>query len=145
MKKCLLLILIIFFPHVANGENYSSALDIIKKEGQFVFTDGSSYYRFSSDGAFDSGPLSISGRTINGKWKSDGDYKFIIEGVWSWVNGMSSINDRRRLVLTVQPAFILQPAPDEPTRNFIPDSKTNPKIYKCYFTLEELVKLGKQN
>lgn len=144
MKKFLLLLLIIFLPHFANGETYPNALDIIKKEGQFVFTDGSSYYRFSSDGSFDSGPLSFSGRTINGKWKIDGVYKFTIEGQWGWMNGMSSINDNRRLILTVQPDFILQPAPDKQTKNIILDSKAYPKIYRCYFAVEELVKLRSQ-
>lgn len=48
--------------------------DIIQKEGELLIADGSSYYRFSKNGVFDSGPLGVSGRTIRGEWKQSGDY-----------------------------------------------------------------------
>jgi hypothetical protein len=83
----------------------------------------------------------MSGRTIHGEWKQDGDYRFLIEGEWSWMNGESLPNDRRKLVITLQPPFLLQPS-DESKQVFIPrHMKSPPKIYKCYFTIDELVKM----
>ena len=39
--------------------------EIIQNEGQFVFTDGSSFYLFKKDGTFTSEPLGLSGRVIS--------------------------------------------------------------------------------
>lgn len=79
---------------------YSKATSIIEEEGQFLFTDDSSYYLFFKDGNFDSGPLTLSGRTIQGTWKQSGDDQFTIEGKWSWLSGAHSLNDKRRLIMS---------------------------------------------
>ena len=66
---------------------------IIQEEGQFVFTDGVSYYLLKKGGSFQSGPLALSGRTIVGRWKSQVANHFVIEGQWGWVNGLSPRDD----------------------------------------------------
>jgi hypothetical protein len=83
--------------------------DIIQKEGELLIADGSSYYRFSKNGVFDSGPLDVSGRTIRGEWKQSGDYFFVIEGEWSWANGISNPGDRRRLCMIIEPPCEYRP------------------------------------
>jgi hypothetical protein len=139
--KILTTLLFVFAALVPlQAAEYGKVADIIQAEGEFLTTDGSSYFLFKKDGSFDSGPLSMSGREIQGRWKPEGDYQFVIEGRWGWMNGLSAVNDRRKLVLNIQPPFSLQAeGSDNP---FIPRSgKSAPKIYRCYVTIEELVKL----
>lgn len=132
-----------FSAAAAQTEEYSKAINIIEEEGQFLFTDGSSYYLFFKDGNFNSGPLTLSGRSIQGTWKQSGDYQFIIEGKWSWLNGVYPANDKRRLVMNIQPPCVYQP--EESKNTFIPRHVTkSPRVYKCYFTVEELVKTGEK-
>lgn len=122
------------------GKEYTRAIDIIYKEGTFLTTDGSSYFLFHKDGLFNSGPLSLSGQEIRGKWTRQGDSQFIVEGEWSWVNGVSVLNDRRRLIMTVHPPCSLEDGSKYP---FIPQvGGQRPKIYKCYFTIDKLMKLN---
>ena len=128
---------------VADGDKPTTerATDVLKKEGQFVFIDGSSYYRFNKDGTFDSGPFGVSGRTIRGKWKSEGDYTFVIEGDWAWQNGPSPKVDRRRLTLSVFPPLSEQQV-DAEQLDFIPKkSKTAIKVHRCYAVIDELTKM----
>ncbi|HCU23670.1 MAG TPA: hypothetical protein DF383_01535, partial [Deltaproteobacteria bacterium] len=60
---CLLTLATFSSLHAAE---YTQATDIIQAEGEFVTTDGSSYFSFRKDGTFSSGPLSMSGRQIEG-------------------------------------------------------------------------------
>lgn len=113
--------------------------DIIQNEGQFAFTDSASYYLFRSDGRFESGPLGLSGRTIAGHWKLRRDRAFEIEGKWGWVNGLSPRDDFRRMTLSLS-------GPSDPTepKDLSPVSPPEFfKVYKCYFVIDELVKIPK--
>jgi hypothetical protein len=110
--------------------------DIIAREGALVVSDGSSYFRFEKGGAFHAGPLGMSGRTIDGTYTSDGSYMFTIEGTWGWINGASMADDHRRMVVGIQPPFEV----DRKTTAVNADAK---KIYRCYWTVDELVKLPK--
>jgi hypothetical protein len=84
-------------------------LGIINQEGELVVSDGSSYYDFRKDGRFISGPIDgISGRVIDGTWTIQGDKNarslcvdLVVKGTWSWVNGVSALNDRRTMVMAV--------------------------------------------
>src|SRR3954468_19350334 len=82
------------------------AKQIIEEEGQFVFSDSASYYILEKGGAFRSGPLGLSGRMIAGSWKSQtpnvAPGVFVVEGRWSWMNGMSPRNDYRRMTLVIE-------------------------------------------
>ena len=127
--------LIIFRPPVLAAE-YREPLKIIQGEGQFVFTDGSSYYSLKKDGSFKSGPLGLSGREIMGTWKAH-DNLFLIEGRWGWMNGASPVDDRRKMTL-----YISTPTAVETVKTMSPvDESVNVKIYKCYFLIEELQKV----
>lgn len=127
--------LIVFRP-TALAADYPEPLKIIQAEGQFVFTDGSSYYSLKKDGTFKSGPLGLSGREITGTWKSD-DRLFVIEGRWGWMNGVSPVDDRRKMTL-----YISAPTSTETVKGMSPvDGSVNVKIYKCYFLIEDLRKV----
>ena len=125
-----------------------SAYQIIQKEGRLVFTDGSSYYDFEKDGTFRSGPWEMSGRTIDGQWKrqnSTDDFSpLIVQGTWSWMNGLSQVNDKRQMIMEVYPK-INQPKEREhatilPT---IGNAPRRAKLRSCYFVIDELVTLPK--
>ena len=139
---CFVLVLVVVGAAIADTAKPSTdkVSDILKKEGQFVFTDASSYFRFNKDGTFDSGPLKVSGRTIRGKWKAEGDYSYVVEGDWGWLNGVSPKVDRRKLTLYVFPPLSEQTM-DPEQLEFIPKkSKTAIKIHKCYVVIDEIIK-----
>jgi hypothetical protein len=121
---------------IAASPTLPTVSDIVQKEGRFVFSDGSSYYLFRKDGTFKSGPLGLSGRTIDGTWKF-GDPLLNIEGNWGWINGISALNDTRKMRLFVHPTKTFKTAP------FVRwiSEKGAIKIYDCYFGIEELVKI----
>lgn len=120
-----------------------SADQIIQKEGRLAFTDGSSFYDFEKNGEFHSGPMGNSGRTIEGHWKPQYDNfpnNFVIRGKWSRVNGLTAPDDYRKMILSVYPESI------EPKKTSHGDGilylavGAPDKMYRCYFTVEELSK-----
>lgn len=121
--------------------NLREPYQIIQEEGQFVFTDGASYYLFKKDGTFTSAPLGLSGRMITGRWKFQLPSLFVIEGQWGWINGLNLRDDFRKMTLA------LSVAEDFEERQHISSiDLTGPvKVYKCYFVVEELVKMPPPN
>lgn len=108
---------------------------IIQKEGQFIFTDNASYYRFKKDGSFQSNPIGLSGRTITGHWKLQNSH-FIIEGQWGWLNGLSLLDDFRRMTIGISDAESFEKRQD--IQGYF---EGEAKVYKCYFVMEELVRI----
>jgi hypothetical protein len=121
-----------------SAEKIPTATDIVQQEGQFIFSDNSSVYVFKKDGTFNSCPLGMSGRTITGTWKAD-EPLFEIQGVWSWINGLSALDDRRKMILYVSPRGTFK------TIDHLPCSTESMpiKVYDCYFLVEELSKIPK--
>ena len=113
--------------------------EIIQNEGQFVFTDGSSFYLFKKDGTFTSEPLGLSGRVISGHWTFQEDRVFVIQGRWSWINGLSANDDYREMKIAVY-----SPVSSEIVEQLsVVGATTKAKIYKCYFVVEELHRIPK--
>jgi hypothetical protein len=106
--------------------------DIIKTEGEFAFTDGSSVYRFSEDGTFMMEPLSLSGRAIEGRWTSESEGSFLVTGVWTWYNGISVPDDFRRMTMAVT---LIQGEPDTVRTMW---SGSTARLYPVYFTIDEV-------
>ncbi|MFO7627184.1 MAG: hypothetical protein R6V62_07995 [Candidatus Fermentibacteraceae bacterium] len=106
--------------------------DIIKTEGEFAFTDGSSVYRFAQDGAFHMEPLSLCGRAIEGRWTSGSQGLFMVTGVWTWYNGISIPDDFRRMTMAVT----LIPGEPDTVRTMWSGSAT--MLYPVYFTIDEV-------
>ena len=121
-----------------SAAEFPEPFKIIQDEGAFAFTDGSSYYLLRKDGTFKSGPLGLSGREISGAWKLQ-EHMFVIEGRWGWINGLSPVDDYRRLTL-----FISSPVSVETVKHLSPVSENlYVKVYKCYFIVEGLQKIPK--
>lgn len=136
----LILTLIVLAPALALAEPAPpTAQELIRREGRFLFTDGSSYYAFEKDGSFHSGPLGVSGRTIEGKWKPDGA-KLIVEGRWGWLNGLSARDDRRRMTFGISGP--LTPLAGK-TPRLLRQVKGPLKVHSCYFVIDELIRLPK--
>jgi hypothetical protein len=127
------------FIAVTRAAEFPQASEIIQTEGQFVFTDGSSYYMFKRDGTFTSEPLGISGREINGKWDLRDERVFVIRGRWTWINGLSPRDDYRQMEI-----WVYRPTSAEivPQLSFV-DGGLNVKVYKCYFVVDQLAKIPK--
>ena len=128
----------VFVASPLMAADFPEPLKIIEEEGQFIFHDGSSYYLFKKDGTFRSGPMGLSGREIEGKWKVD-DRLFVIEGRWDWINGVSPADDYRRMVI-----YLSKPESVETVKRISTvEAGANQKIYKCYFLVEGLEKIAK--
>jgi hypothetical protein len=139
MIRCLSILLMIAATVFAASDTRKlprSLNEIVEAEGVFAFSDGSSYYIFRKDGTFGMGPVGLSGRTISGTWRSLDSPVFEIAGTWSWVNGVSERNDRRRMKIYVAPVRDLQPS--DISAGHHPQGVT--KIYSVYFFVDELVK-----
>lgn len=120
----------------AGGEwDVPSAMEIIDNTGELAFTDGSSLYHFFDDGTFLLEPLSLSGRAIEGEWECSDSGTFVITGRWTWYNGISPINDMRRMTINVT---VLS---DQPETTESLWQGTGTPVYDVYFTVEKLVPL----
>ena len=121
------------------ASDFPEPVEIIRQEGQFVFTDGSSYYLFRKDHVFKSGPVGMSGREITGTWKLQDSF-FVIDGHWGWLNGGSRKDDFRQMIL-----YVAKPEGIEKIKKSSPNYGIHGlKIYKCYFEMESLKKITKQ-
>lgn len=125
-----------------------SAYQIIQKEGRLAFTDGSSLYDFEKNGSFYSKPVGLSGQTIEGTWKlatvNDFTGPLVIQGTWGWVNGVSVINDRREMTMSVYPRPAqLKKKEDRAALFLARNAPRRVKLHSCYFVIDELVALPK--
>jgi hypothetical protein len=132
-----LLFFLLVFSFV-RAADFPEPLEIIQKEGKFVFTDGSSYYLFKKDYTFESGPLGMSGREISGTWKAEDGF-FVVNGKWGWLNGGSQSDDYRKMVL-----YVARPdSVEKEDKSTFASGILGMKVYKCYFEIEELRKISK--
>jgi hypothetical protein len=139
MRAAVAIFLVLLVTPIIHATEFPRVPQIIQTEGKFVFTDGSSYYMFKKDGTFTSEPLGISGREITGKWEYVHDREFVIRGRWSWMNGLSPRDDYRQMTIAV-----FRPISSEIVDQLSGvDGTLNVKVYKCYFVIEELIKIPK--
>ena len=137
MRATLTILLVLLVTANASATEYPEPTEIIRAEGEFVFTDGSSYYLFERHGKFTSEPLSLSGRVINGSWEFR-DGVFVVHGRWSWINGLSPSDDYRQMKISVG-----RPTSAEMVDQLsLVSGKRNARVYQCYFIVEELFKLS---
>jgi len=99
MLKTALVLLAVAAAAVA--EDMPSIPDIIRTEGEFAFSDGSSVYTFREDGSFLLEPVGLCGRAVEGTWEWQGDGRMEVAGTWTWYNGISAIDDRRSMSLVI--------------------------------------------
>jgi hypothetical protein len=127
------LIVLLFACVIANaGNELPSIVEIIQEEGQFAFTDGSSVFQFFSDGSFLMEPTGLSGRAIEGTWKSLDSGLMEITGIWTWYNGTSAINDQRMMLINIS---LLSMETEDREQLW---QASAARLYDVYFTVEEL-------
>jgi hypothetical protein len=80
----------------------------------------------------------FSGRTIKGKWTTEDGRKFVIIGKWGWLNGVSKVDDYRKLTLSVT---LRSEQPDGVENAGYPKRM---KVWPVYFTVEELKTIPKE-
>jgi hypothetical protein len=135
VMKPLLIACLIGAAATAASAQTRSPERIIRDDGALVLTDGASYYRFKRDSSFDSGPLNgLSGRTITGRWRQDDD-RFIIEGRFGWLNGLSAVDDYRRMTMRIQ--RIDGPGTGQPLLL----AGTSVRVQRGYYTIDEMVRI----
>lgn len=127
------LIVTLFFN--VTGDVLPTVPEIIQEEGQFAFTDGSSVYLFYSDGTFFMEPTGLCGRTIEGSWNLDDSDRMQITGIWGWDNGISLINDKRRMTV-----YITLLSTQTENSDFLWRSDDT-RVYDVYFIVEELINI----
>lgn len=69
------------YTHLLSGEYINKSYDqdkIIEKNGDYTFISGPSYMTLHSDHRFTFSPMGVSGRTIDGWWKSNGKAYVIV-------------------------------------------------------------------
>ncbi|MCK5034900.1 MAG: hypothetical protein KAS73_03325 [Candidatus Sabulitectum sp.] len=98
-------------------------------------TDGSSTYLLLDDGSFYLAPTGLSGRAVEGNWTNSDSNRFEITGIWGWENGISSINDKRKMTI-----FIYLRSMDTEISELLWRSADS-KLYDVYFTIEEITKI----
>ncbi len=105
MRKILpviaMLIAVCIGPLGLLAEDLLDPMAVIASEGRLVLSDGSSLFFFYRDGVFKSDPHGMSGRTIRGTWKQHESGGYQIDGLWSWINGLSPDNDYRKMVIHI--------------------------------------------
>ncbi len=121
-----------------------SALEILKRDGELVLSDGSSYFVFAQDGTFRSFPAGISGRMLTGNWtsKEQNPVFFTATARVSWANGTQPRDDYRRIVFVVYDGYSAPRKPDSlpGVPNFGGLVKN---VYRGYFLIDEFIKIPK--
>ena len=126
---------LVFLSGTSFGDELPSITEIIEREGQFAFTDGSSIFLFMTDGTFYLDPVSISGRSVEGNWTCLDVNKFEIIGLWSWNNGISLTNDKRKMIIYLNLLSLETEVSEYLWRSATSD------LFNVYFTIEELRKI----
>jgi hypothetical protein len=136
MKTALLIfVLLAVQPLTAAEDTSMPPLKAIEQFGEILISDGSSYYIFSKDGSFRSGPLGLSGRAFEGRWTSNG-LTFTAIAKLGWMNGISSDQDYRRIVFVIYHVQKRQPV-TKPTK------WSQLTLFDSYFVIDEMVKIPK--
>jgi hypothetical protein len=112
--------------------------EALDKFGAFTITDGSSYFTFSRDGKFKSGPMGLSGRELNGTWTVADKTEMTVIARVGWMNGHQPQDDYRRIVLSISSLRKRERA-TQPTVSFGAPAD----LFDGYFYIEEFVKIPK--
>lgn len=132
---CILTVIFTLLAGTSIEAELPSIIEIIHEEGQFAFTDGSSTYLFLDDGSFYLEPTAISGRAVEGNWICEDSNRFEITGIWSWYNGISLIDDKRKMTI-----FIYLRSMETEVSELLWRSADS-ILYDVYFTIEEITKI----
>ena len=110
--------------------------EAINRFGSFTITDGSSYFTFSQDGKFRSGPMGMSGRELSGTWTVADKTELTVIAQVGWINGLQPRDDYRRIVFRVS---TLRKRPALATISLGAPAE----LFDSYCLVEEFVKIPK--
>ena len=117
MKIALLFLLLTSAQFIAAAEDTRMPpLKAIEQFGSISITDGSSFFTFSKNGTFRSGPLGESGREFEGHWTAS-NTTFTAIAKLGWMNGASTGKDYRRIVFVI---YYVQKRPPETKPGMMP-------------------------
>lgn len=118
------------------AESEHSARSAIEEYGGFTITDGSSYFTFSKDGKFNSGPMGLSGRQLKGAWTLADNSEFTVIAKIEWANGMQPVDEYRRIVFRISS---VRKRAVRPTVSLGAPTE----LFDSYCLIEEFVKIPK--
>ena len=110
--------------------------EALDKFGKFTITDNSSYFTFSKDGTFQSGPMSMSGRELRGTWTLADKTQLTVTAKVGWMNGLQPRDDYRRIVFRI--SFLQKRSAPPPKFSMGPAD-----LFDGYCLIEELVTIPK--
>ena len=134
--KIFLLTLFSAVAVVCAAESENSARKAIEKYDGFTITDGSSYFTFSKDGKFNSGPMGLSGRQLKGAWTLADNSEFTVIAKLEWANGLQPVDDYRRIVFRISS---VQKRAVQSSISFGAPTE----LFDSYCLIEEFVKIPK--
>lgn len=103
----------------------------LRASGRFAWTDGTTVFALNADHSFESGPVGMSGRTMQGCWRRVDERHerfYEVVGEMGWINGMSAPGDFRRM------QFVLGPPHDRYEGPLL----TGRPVYRSHFLMEEI-------
>ena len=109
--------------------------EALDKFGKFTITDNS-YFVFSKDGTFQSGPMSMSGRELRGTWTLADKTQLTVTAKVGWMNGLQPRDDYRRIVFRI--SFLQKRAAPPPKFSFVSE-----ELFDGYCLIEEFVSIPK--
>ena len=120
---------------VAADPKIIEPLEAIEQFGGFAVSDGSSYFSFSKDGSFESGPIRSSGRTMSGRWAKGTNGRLVATAKLGWENGFQpAAAQYRRVVFHV--SYL--------TKRAVPialESGKPAEIFDSYFFIDEMTSI----
>lgn len=121
---------------VAAADTLIPPLQAIEEFGGISISDGSSYFSFSKDGSFQSGPLGLSGRTMRGRWTKDADGRLVATVKLGWINGYFSDDQYRRVVFFISHLT-------KRTVPLKPDFGTSAEVFDSYLFIDGMTVIPK--
>jgi len=115
---------------------------VLKQQGFVWLQDSGSNYVFESNGTFQSAPIGMSGRTLQGFWKQDDQTDPIIEveAERGWVNGRSVIADFRKISFYVGSLGTLK---KQNGALWLNGKRKMDSLYQTYWFVDSLERMSK--
>ena len=137
MLKLLLAILVGMSCTIATAaDTVIAPLQAIEQFGAITIGDGSSFFKFSNDGTFESGPLDQSGRTMKGYWTKGTNGRLVVTARLGWINGLSSRDQYRRIIFYIAHVSKAAERPNTPMWRRTPE-------FDSYFFIDEMTAVPK--
>jgi|GEM_PF-2523625 len=113
----------------------------IENDGSITLTDGSSYYTFTREGDFTSGPVGITGRTLEGRWTSPQKGRFVVTARRGWLEDTAKSGGTAKPVPATSHRIVFQIG--DGTKKVIRSPRIPAMMeFTAYFLIEEFVEIS---